>query len=62
MCPKQDINTSDSGYYVCRYMREIIDHECTVIPVNYFKGSPTGYDIHSIDELREEWMQYIDSQ
>ncbi|KAL3635789.1 hypothetical protein CASFOL_020336 [Castilleja foliolosa] len=39
-CPKQEINTSNSGYYVCRYMREIIDHECTVIPANYFKDSP----------------------
>ncbi|KAL3613354.1 Proteasome subunit beta type-3 [Castilleja foliolosa] len=59
-CPKQE-NASDSGYYVCRYMREIIDHECTVIPVNYFRDSPTCYDMDSIDELREEWLQYIDS-
>ncbi|KAL3618330.1 hypothetical protein CASFOL_038651 [Castilleja foliolosa] len=59
-CPKQEINAPDSGYYVCRYMREIIDHKCTAIPVNYFRDSPTFYDIHSIDELREEWLQYID--
>ncbi|KAL3614457.1 hypothetical protein CASFOL_041543 [Castilleja foliolosa] len=42
-------------------MREIIDHECIVIPVNYFRDSPTCYDMDSIDELREEWLQYIDS-
>ncbi|KAL3627014.1 hypothetical protein CASFOL_028377 [Castilleja foliolosa] len=59
-CPKQE-NTSDSGYYVCRYMREIIDHECIVIPVNYFRDLPTYYDMDSIDEVREEWLRYIDS-
>ncbi|KAL3644157.1 hypothetical protein CASFOL_012089 [Castilleja foliolosa] len=55
------MNTSDSGHYVCRH-REIIDHECTVIPVKYFKDSPTCYAIYSIDKIRKEWMQYIDSQ
>ncbi|KAL3617374.1 hypothetical protein CASFOL_038787 [Castilleja foliolosa] len=62
MCPKQETNSSDSGYYVCRYMREIVDHKSTVIPVNYFRDLPTFYDIHFIDELREEWLQYIDSE
>ncbi|KAL3646861.1 hypothetical protein CASFOL_009405 [Castilleja foliolosa] len=38
-----------------------MEREATTVKP-YFRDSPTSDDIHSIDELLEEWLQYIDSE
>ncbi|XP_021728291.1 uncharacterized protein LOC110695351 [Chenopodium quinoa] len=45
-CPRQSLNSCDSGYYVCRYMLETIDKRRQVIP-------------DQIDELRDLWVNYV---
>ncbi|KAJ1391136.1 Ulp1 protease family, C-terminal catalytic domain [Sesbania bispinosa] len=59
-CPIQD-NGSDCGYYVLRYMKEILlCSEEGVIPHEYF---PTykfeKYSTEHIDEVKQEWCRYV---
>lgn len=53
-CPQQD-NNFDCGYYVLRFMREIIDHQKIQIPEKYFDDCAfPAYDQGQINEVREE--------
>ncbi|KAJ1396696.1 Ulp1 protease family, C-terminal catalytic domain [Sesbania bispinosa] len=59
-CPIQD-NGSDCGYYVLRYMKEILlCSEEGVIPHEYFHTY--SFEKHStehIDEVKQEWCRYV---
>ncbi|XP_057548707.1 uncharacterized protein LOC130827106 isoform X2 [Amaranthus tricolor] len=58
-CPNQS-NYIDCGYYVMRYIKEIIDHKETKIPETYYAGHiyPT-YTKELIDEVRVEWVNHL---
>ncbi|CAN6691342.1 unnamed protein product [Malus baccata var. baccata] len=56
-CPLQE-GTVECGYYVMKYMKEIInDPNCSII--TKFKEKAT-YTQHEIDALRIEWAEYVD--
>ncbi|KAJ1384989.1 Ulp1 protease family, C-terminal catalytic domain [Sesbania bispinosa] len=59
-CPTQD-NGSDCGYYVLRYMKEIL--LCSqegVIPHEYFSTYRLEkYSTELIDEVKQEWCRYV---
>ncbi|KAL8128670.1 hypothetical protein V2J09_017825 [Rumex salicifolius] len=54
-CPRQP-NAIDCGYYILRYMREIITQRTLTIPIKYFASSPSPYTSNQLDEIREEWV------
>ncbi|KAL8153817.1 LOW QUALITY PROTEIN: hypothetical protein V2J09_011577 [Rumex salicifolius] len=61
-CPRQT-NDSDSGYYILRYMQEIIERRQDFIPEEYYEDSaaPGAYEQHDIDEIREKWIEFVQS-
>ncbi|KAK9682479.1 hypothetical protein RND81_10G076700, partial [Saponaria officinalis] len=58
-CPRQPLDTNDCGYYVCRYMIEIIESRQLIVPDKYFDKVPSTYSQQMIDELREMWISYV---
>ncbi|XP_056682550.1 uncharacterized protein [Spinacia oleracea] len=59
ICPRQK-NVMDSGCYVMRYMKEIIDHKQTRICEDYFHDcNILNYDQGQIDEVRAQWTRYV---
>ncbi|KAK9676587.1 hypothetical protein RND81_11G087300, partial [Saponaria officinalis] len=58
-CPRQPLGSKDCGYYVSRYMIEIIESRQKVIPDKYFDKAPSTYSQQIIDELRERWISYV---
>ncbi|KAK9740492.1 hypothetical protein RND81_03G039500 [Saponaria officinalis] len=58
-CPRQPPSSTDCGYYVCRYMIEIIESRHMIIPDKYFDKAPSTYSQEMIDELREKWISYV---
>ncbi|XP_014516924.1 uncharacterized protein LOC106774413 [Vigna radiata var. radiata] len=59
-CPKQS-NDNDCGYYVCRYMKEIITYcEGGKIPTNYFSSCRSQqYCDNQIIEVMEDWCLHV---
>ncbi|KAJ1389742.1 Ulp1 protease family, C-terminal catalytic domain [Sesbania bispinosa] len=59
-CPIQD-NGSDCGYYVLRFMREILHcSEEGVIPHEYFPAYRSDkYSTEQIEEVKQEWCRYV---
>ncbi|KAJ1377797.1 Ulp1 protease family, C-terminal catalytic domain [Sesbania bispinosa] len=59
-CPIQD-NGSDCGYYVLRFMREVLlCSEEGVIPHEYFPThSSEKYSTEQIEEVKQEWCRYV---
>ncbi|XP_021740266.1 uncharacterized protein LOC110706629 [Chenopodium quinoa] len=58
-CPRQS-NGVDCGYYVMRYMKEIISHKRTKIPESYLAGCQfSHYDETQLDDVRLEWVRYV---
>ncbi|KAB2625552.1 ubiquitin-like-specific protease ESD4 [Pyrus ussuriensis x Pyrus communis] len=56
-CPLQE-GTVECGYYVMKYMKEIVDDpNCSII--TKFKEKAT-YTQQEIDALRIEWAEYVD--
>lgn len=55
-CPLQ--NMVDCGYYVVRFMREIIKQRCVHIPLSWYDHKTT-YTQQDIDEIRTEWMDFV---
>ncbi|KAK9277312.1 hypothetical protein L1049_006852 [Liquidambar formosana] len=56
ICPKQP-NDVECGYYVMRYMKELIENQSIPIEEN-FNGKYT-YTPEEIDEVRVEWINFI---
>ncbi|KAK2369296.1 ubiquitin-specific protease [Trifolium repens] len=58
-CPRQ-CNSIDCGYFVMRFMKEIVISNQNVIPVSYFDDfkCPT-YSKDKLTEIKEEWSQYV---
>ncbi|WJX73165.1 hypothetical protein P8452_56977 [Trifolium repens] len=56
-CPRQ-CNSIDCGYFVMRFMKEIVISNQNVIPVSYFDDfkCPT-YSKDKLTEIKEEWSQ-----
>ncbi|KAL2903961.1 putative NAD kinase 1, partial [Bienertia sinuspersici] len=58
-CPGQPHGSTDSGYYVCRYIMETIESRQMFIPDKYFDKVPPTYPQPMIDELRGRWISYV---
>ncbi|XP_074319021.1 uncharacterized protein LOC141655927 [Silene latifolia] len=57
-CPTQPFGTVLCGYYVCRYMLEIIRGRYISIIPNFMIKAPKTYSVEQIDEVREIWAEY----
>ncbi|KAL8153820.1 hypothetical protein V2J09_011580 [Rumex salicifolius] len=59
-CPLQQ-NNDDSGYYMLRYMQEIIEKREGSIPEQYYEDSPapSAYEQKHIDEIRDKWIEFV---
>ncbi|XP_056691967.1 uncharacterized protein [Spinacia oleracea] len=61
-CPCQE-DYIDCGYYVMRFMKEIISHKRLQIPEEYFSDCQfPSYDTEQIDEVRVEWVRHVVQQ
>ncbi|KAL6547091.1 hypothetical protein OROMI_022812 [Orobanche minor] len=62
MCPRQ-INGIDCGYFVMRYMKEIIMENDNIIPVNYYPDhkdhKDRTYTKDKLTEIKEDWATYM---
>lgn len=52
-CPRQT-NNIDCGYYVLRFMKEIVEKNKTIIPETYFDNSSPSYSEEDLMELKED--------
>ncbi|KAL2893878.1 putative ubiquitin-like-specific protease 1B, partial [Bienertia sinuspersici] len=58
-CPRQQ-NGNDCGYFVMRYMKEIIEHKQTQLQVDYyFDCNVPSYEQGQIDEVGIELARQI---
>ncbi|KAK2368084.1 ubiquitin-specific protease [Trifolium repens] len=58
-CPRQ-INTIDCGYFIMRFMKEVIMEYPNKIPDNYFhRHRHSTYSKGKLDEVKEEWATYM---
>ncbi|KAA0042507.1 uncharacterized protein E6C27_scaffold5359G00010 [Cucumis melo var. makuwa] len=56
-CPKQS-GVVECGYYVMRFMRDIIMSTSTSI-IQIMKDSPRAYTQDDIDCIRSEWAEFV---
>ncbi|KAL0557071.1 hypothetical protein IC582_005589 [Cucumis melo] len=59
-CPKQS-GVVECGYYVMRFMRDIIMSTSTSI-IQIMKDSPRAYTQDDIDCIRSEWAEFVGKQ
>ncbi|KAK2382219.1 hypothetical protein QL285_069767 [Trifolium repens] len=58
-CPRQT-NTIDCGYFIMRFMKEVIMEYPNKIPDNYFhRHRHSTYSKEKLDEVKEEWATYM---
>ncbi|XP_057446635.1 uncharacterized protein LOC130738591 [Lotus japonicus] len=58
-CPRQT-NNIDCGYYILKFMKDIITHNEPMIPLEYFQDCRCSfYSNDQLDEVREEWASYV---
>ncbi|WJX57197.1 hypothetical protein P8452_42781 [Trifolium repens] len=58
-CPRQR-NTIDCGYFIMRFMKEVIMEYPNKIPDNYFhRHRHSTYSKEKLDEVKEEWATYM---
>ncbi|XP_058726468.1 uncharacterized protein LOC131597820, partial [Vicia villosa] len=58
-CPRQ-INSIDCGYFVMRFMKEVIVQNEIMIPVNYFPDHKCHtYSMDKLTEIKEDWATYM---
>ncbi|CAJ2630802.1 unnamed protein product [Trifolium pratense] len=58
-CPRQR-NTIDCGYFIMRFMKEVIMEYPNKIPDNYFsRHRHSTYSKEKLDEVKEEWATHM---
>ncbi|KAL6574303.1 hypothetical protein OROHE_001207 [Orobanche hederae] len=58
-CPRQ-INVIDCGYFVMRYMKEVIMENDNIIPVNYYPDhKDQTYTKDNLTEIKDDWATYM---
>ncbi|CAJ2656755.1 unnamed protein product [Trifolium pratense] len=58
-CPRQR-NTIDYGYFIMRFMKEVIMEYPNKIPDNYFsRHRHSTYSKEKLDEVKEEWATHM---
>ncbi|CAI8587631.1 unnamed protein product [Vicia faba] len=59
LCPRQ-INGVDCGYFVMRFMKEVIMENEFMIPTNYFFDHKCRtYSHDKLTEVKEDWATYV---
>uniref|UniRef100_A0A803MX08 Ubiquitin-like protease family profile domain-containing protein n=1 Tax=Chenopodium quinoa TaxID=63459 RepID=A0A803MX08_CHEQI len=58
-CPRQPQYSKVCGYYVCRYMLEIIQKRVLWVSDKFFQADPCTYSTENIDEIRDLWAKYV---
>ncbi|XP_021727713.1 uncharacterized protein LOC110694856 [Chenopodium quinoa] len=58
-CPRQPQYSKVCGYYVCRYMLEIIQKRVLWVSDKFFQEDPCTYSNENIDEIRDLWAKYV---
>ncbi|KAL4576434.1 hypothetical protein LXL04_012527 [Taraxacum kok-saghyz] len=56
--PKQSGST-ESGYYVCKFMKEIIDTGLDMLVKSNIGNGKQVYKDADLDEIREDWTHYV---
>ncbi|GAU38996.1 hypothetical protein TSUD_378720 [Trifolium subterraneum] len=57
-CPQQT-NTTDCGYFVSRFMKEIVMQYPKKITDNYFDEYNGTYSKDKLDEMKDDWAEYM---
>ncbi|XP_074298832.1 uncharacterized protein LOC141629783 [Silene latifolia] len=57
-CPMQPNGTVLCGYYICRYMPEIIRGRYVSIIPNFMLKAPKSYTLEQIDEVKDIWANF----
>ncbi|XP_057459048.1 cadmium/zinc-transporting ATPase HMA2-like [Lotus japonicus] len=58
-CPRQT-NSVDCGYYVMKFMKDIITHQQLVIPTKYFENCQfVSYNEEQLREVKDKWAAYV---
>ncbi|XP_057446870.1 uncharacterized protein LOC130738749 [Lotus japonicus] len=58
-CPRQT-NNVDCGYYVMKFMKDIITHRQLMISTKYFEDCQfNSYDGEQLHEVKDEWAAYV---
>ncbi|XP_021775522.1 uncharacterized protein LOC110739375 [Chenopodium quinoa] len=57
-CPRQPAYTKYCGYFVCRYMLEIVQKRVLWVSKQVFHSICT-YSSEDIDEMRDLWIKYV---
>ncbi|CAK8533504.1 unnamed protein product [Lathyrus sativus] len=58
-CPRQ-INSIDCGYFVMRFMKEVIMENEIMIPINYFPDHKCRtYSKDKLTEVKDDWATYM---
>ncbi|XP_074277052.1 uncharacterized protein LOC141600706 [Silene latifolia] len=57
-CPRQPDGSVLCGYYICRYMLELIKGRYINITPNFMLNAPKTYTVEQIDEVRNIWAEF----
>ncbi|KAM6545814.1 hypothetical protein CsatB_013604 [Cannabis sativa] len=58
-CPRQPLGSLQCGFYVLRMMKDFVINEDSMRWLTSNCGGKTSYTKDEINEVRDEWAQYI---
>ncbi|CAI9277278.1 unnamed protein product [Lactuca saligna] len=55
------LGSTECGYYMLRFMKEIVEEGIEVLVKDNLGDGKVEYTIDDIDEIREEWLEFVTS-